>query len=115
MRQREGVAGLALGLLVLIAYPTILEARRGPHNGQTLGKQAVGLRVVRDHDEPLTFAYGLQRELVVRQVVFAAGSSLVFGIPYLLDYLWPLWDESDRTLHDMIVSSHVVRAEPVSA
>ena len=89
--------------------------RPGERNGQTLGKQAVGIRVVRDSDQPVSFAYGLVRELAVREVLFAIASGIVFGIPALLDYFWPLWDESDRALHDMIVSSHVVRADPVTS
>jgi hypothetical protein len=29
----------------------------------------------------------------------------------LLDVLWPLWDDQDRALHDMVVSTHVIRAK----
>jgi uncharacterized RDD family membrane protein YckC len=111
------------GTVVLLAGPPLvwglysaaLMARPGRHNGQTVGKQALGVRVVRDNDQPIGFAYGLLRELAVRQVLLTISSSFVFGIPYLLDSLWPLWDESNRTLHDMIVSSHVVREEAVTA
>jgi uncharacterized RDD family membrane protein YckC len=110
------------GTVVLLAGPSLawglyaaaLMARAGPHNGQTLGKQALGLRVIRDNDEPVGFGYGLLRELGVREVLLTVSSSFVFGIPYLLDSLWPLWDESNRSLHDMIVSSHVVREEAVT-
>ena len=35
----------------------------------------------------------------------------LFFIPPLLDLLWPIWDESNRALHDMVVNSHVVRAD----
>jgi uncharacterized RDD family membrane protein YckC len=116
-----GAADVA-GTVVVLAGPPLLfglyaaalMARGGRRNGQTLGKQAARIRVARDSDEPVSFGYGLVRELAVRQALFAVGSSVVFGIPYLLDYLWPLWDESNRALHDMIVSSHVVRAEPVT-
>ena len=113
------VAGTVLVLagppLVWGLYASLFMARPGERNGQTLGKQAVGIRVVRDSDQPVSFAYGLVRELAVREVLFAIASGIVFGIPALLDYFWPLWDESDRALHDMIVSSHVVRADPVTS
>src|SRR5207302_2337970 len=56
-------------------------ARPGERNGQTVGKQAVGIRVVRDSDQPVSFAYGLVRELAVREVLFAIASGIVFGIP----------------------------------
>jgi uncharacterized RDD family membrane protein YckC len=39
--------------------------------------------------------------------------TFVFGIvviPVLLDYLWPLWDQKNRALHDKVVGSVVVRA-----
>ena len=31
-------------------------------------------------------------------------------IPWFLDIFWPLWDDENRALHDMVVSTHVVRA-----
>jgi uncharacterized RDD family membrane protein YckC len=111
------------GTVVLLAGPPLVwglyaaafMARSGPRNGQTLGKQALGVRVIRDNDQPIGFGWALLRELGVREVLLTISSSFVFGIPYLLDSLWPLWDESNRTLHDMIVSSHVVREEAVAA
>jgi uncharacterized RDD family membrane protein YckC len=30
-------------------------------------------------------------------------------LPWLLDNLWPLWDGENRAIHDMIVSTHVVK------
>jgi uncharacterized RDD family membrane protein YckC len=96
-------------------YAAALMARAGARNGQTLGKQALGLRVVRDNDAPVGFGWGLLRELGVRELLLTVSSSFVFGIPYLLDSLWPLWDETNRTLHDMIVSSHVVREAAVTS
>ena len=38
------------------------------------------------------------------------GGSITFGLLWLLDCLWPLWDDENRALHDMIVNSRVVRA-----
>jgi uncharacterized RDD family membrane protein YckC len=96
-------------------YTSLLMARAGERNGQTLGKQALGIRVVRDDDRPVEFGWALLRELVVRELVFGIAGGFVFGVPVLLDYFWPLWDESNRALHDMIVNSHVVRAQPVTA
>ena len=29
--------------------------------------------------------------------------SFTFGLAPLIDYLWPLWDEENRALHDMVV------------
>src|SRR5207248_1981558 len=75
-----GVAGTALVLagppLAWGVYAAALMARSGERNGQTLGKQALRIRVVRDGDEPVGFGYGVLRELAVREVLFAVGSSL---------------------------------------
>jgi uncharacterized RDD family membrane protein YckC len=105
---------LAGPVLAWGAYASVLLARAGPRNGQTLGKQALGIRVVRDDDQPIELGWALLRELVVRELVFGVVGGFVFGIPVLLDWFWPLWDDSDRALHDMLVNSHVVREEPVA-
>ena len=36
------------------------------------------------------------------------GGSLTFGIAPLVDYLWPLWDEENRALHDYLVDTRTV-------
>ena len=90
-------------------YAPVLMARDGAHNGQTWGKQIVGIRVVRDTGEPMSFG----RRSCARS--WSSGSCSgrsagFFFIPTLLDWLWPLWDDENRALHDMVVSTHVVRA-----
>ena len=37
-------------------------------------------------------------------------SSIIPFIPWFLNYFWPLWDDQNRALHDMVVSTHVVQA-----
>ena len=37
------------------------------------------------------------------------GDASFFFIPWLLNYLWPLWDKKNQALHDKIVSSYVVQ------
>ena len=107
--------GIILGAGLLFAYvfyASAFMARGGEHNGQTLGKQIVGIRVIRDDGDPYNFGTAFVREFLVRQLLFGIIGGLFFGLAQLLDYLWPLWDETNRALHDMIVSSHVVRADP---
>jgi uncharacterized RDD family membrane protein YckC len=106
------VAGLVSGLLylvVLIFYSPVLMAREGEHNGQTWGKQIVGIRVVRDNGVPVDFGFGFVRDVLVKGLLFGFVGSWFFSIPTLIDYLWPLWDGENRCLHDMVVSTHVVR------
>jgi uncharacterized RDD family membrane protein YckC len=107
------------GVLVLVwivwahfVYFPVFMQRPGERNGQSPGKQIVGIRVVRDGGEPMSYGWALLRQFVVIYLLFGVLGSVFFGIPILLDYLWPLWDESNRALHDMIVSTHVVRADP---
>lgn len=94
-----------------IYFPVFMQ-RAGERNGQSLGKQIAGIRVVRDGGEPMNYGWSLLRQFVVIHLLFTVLGWIFFGIPILLDYLWPLWDESNRALHDMIVSTHVVRADP---
>lgn len=96
--------------VVVMLYAPLLMARQGPHNGQTLGKQVLGIRVVRDSGEPFTFGSAALREAAVKFLALAIAGSIIPLVPYLLNYLWPLWDDQNRALHDMIVSTHVVKA-----
>jgi len=87
-----------------------LMARQGPQNGMTLGKQVVGIRVVRADGQPVSLGLALLRDLVVRVVLIGFIGGFFF-LPPLLDLLWPLWDQQNQTLHDKIVSTYVIRAE----
>jgi uncharacterized RDD family membrane protein YckC len=111
-----GYGGIILGLLfstliatgVALLYAPLYMART---NGQTLGKQAMGIRVVRPKGQPVDFLWSVLREVVVKTLLFAGiGGSFTFGLAWLLDILWPLWDDQNRALHDLIVDSRVVRA-----
>ena len=103
------VGGLAAFLLGLLYSPYLMQ-RAGPRNGQTLGKQWVGIRVVRDTGEPFGWAWAFLRELVIKGLLFWSVGGFFAYIPTLLDCLWPLWDDQNRALHDMVASTHVVRA-----
>jgi uncharacterized RDD family membrane protein YckC len=103
-------AALWLGwLLIGSAYVAGTLSRRGKHNGQTLGKQAAGIRVMRDDGRPIRLGLSVLREVVLKYFV----ANLLFGIGWLFDSLWPLGDRENRALHDMIVKTHVVSTRPV--
>jgi uncharacterized RDD family membrane protein YckC len=112
--EAAGIALLVLGGLAYIAvallYAPYFLKRPGGQNGQTLGKQWVGIRVVRDDGQSMNWGSGLMRELVVKNLLFGWVGGFFLSIPTLLDYLWPLWDDQNRSLHDMVVKTHVVRA-----
>jgi uncharacterized RDD family membrane protein YckC len=96
--------------LVSLFYAPLLMMREGARNGQTLGKQWIGIRVVRDSGEPMGFGWAALREVVVKQLAVGIAASIIPIIPWFLNYFWPLWDDQNRALHDMAVSTHVVKA-----
>jgi uncharacterized RDD family membrane protein YckC len=98
-----------LYLVAVLVYAPLLMGRQGAHNGQTWGKQIVGIRVVRDSGQQVDIGFAFLREFVVKGLLFGFVGSFFFSIPTLIDYLWPLWDDQNRCLHDMVVSTHVVR------
>lgn len=102
--------GLILMFLIRLFYGALLMQRQGERNGQTWGKQALGIRVVRADGRPYDFGAGLLRDGVVEYLLFWVVGSSLMGIPTLLDYLWPLWDDQNRCLHDMMVDSRVIQA-----
>jgi uncharacterized RDD family membrane protein YckC len=99
---------VVFAILALIYAPTTM-ARKGEHNGQTWGKQMIGIRVVRDTGQPMDFWWAALREIVVKGLLVGIASSIIPFIPWFLDNFWPLWDDENRALHDMVVSTHVVR------
>ena len=96
--------------IVALLYAPLLMMRQGPRNGQTIGKQLVDIRAVRDNGQPWTFGSAALREVVMKQLAVGIASSIIPFVPAFLNYFWPLWDDENRALHDMAVSSHVVRA-----
>src|SRR5215210_1369299 len=105
-----GIFGFLAYLVVAFLYAPLLMARDGSRNGQTWGKQALGIRVIRDGGEPMNFGWGALREIVVKGLGVGIASSIIPIIPWFLNFFWPLWDDQNRALPDMIVSTHVVQA-----
>lgn len=74
--------------------------------GQSLGKTATGIRVVKvEHGGPIGGGAAFGRWAIV--IVFGF---VPLAILSLLDVLWPLWDDRNQALHDKVVSSLVVPA-----
>jgi len=105
------IAGLAY-LASALLYAPLLLRREGRHNGQTWGKQALSIRVIRDSAEPVDLGTAVLREVVAKLVILGALGyvPIVGGFAWLVWYLWPLWDSSNRAPHDMIARTHVVKA-----
>jgi len=105
----RGIDTLFTVAFILIYYP-LTTRRSGAHNGQTWGKQALGIRVVRIDGQPFTGGNAVVREFVVKYLLFGWVAIVTCYIATLLNYLWPLWDEKNQALHDKIVNTLVVRA-----
>jgi uncharacterized RDD family membrane protein YckC len=105
-----GILGFLAFLVVAFIYAPVLMAREGVNNGQTWGKQMLGIRVVRDNGQTMTFGWAALREIAVKGLAVTIASSIIPFIPWFLNFFWPLWDDENRALHDMICSTHVVRA-----
>jgi uncharacterized RDD family membrane protein YckC len=96
--------------IVILLYAPLLMMRQGAQNGQTLGKQMVGIRVVRDSGQSMSFGWAALREVAIKGLAVGIASSIIPLVPWFLNYFWPLWDDQNRALHDMAASTHVVRA-----
>ena len=93
-------AAYGLAILVSLAYFTYFE---GSENGQTLGKRALGIRVI-DFGGGGSIGYG---RAFIRWI-----GRIVSELPILLGYLWMLWDKERQPWHDKFANAVVV---PVSA
>jgi uncharacterized RDD family membrane protein YckC len=94
------VFGTVLGFLLLpILYFWLMVGAWD----RTLGKMALGVRVVRAADGGRV---GYPRALGRVACIWMLG---IFVVPLLLAYLWPLWDERNQTLYDKLVETVVVK------
>jgi uncharacterized RDD family membrane protein YckC len=104
------IVGLFLGVIsvsiVALLYAPLMMSRT---NGKTLGRMAVGIRVMRADGGQMTFGFALVREVLIKSLLFGILGSITAGIASLLDVLWPLWDDENRALHDFIVNTRVVK------
>jgi uncharacterized RDD family membrane protein YckC len=108
-----GIGALVVGALIAVACVSVVALVYAPAmmartNGRTLGRTATGIRVVRASGEPMTFGFAMVREVLVKALLFGLAGSITGGIANLADYLWPLWDEENRALHDFVVDTRTV-------
>ncbi len=94
----KSAVGSVLTWVVGVAYFTYFEG--GPR-GQTLGKRAIGIRVV-DFDTGGPIGYG---RAFIRYI-----GRLVSAIVIYIGYLWMLWDREKQTWHDKFARSRVSAA-----
>jgi uncharacterized RDD family membrane protein YckC len=86
-------------LIVNWGYYTAME---GSARGATVGKMALGIRVL-DFEHGGRLSYG---RALVRNV-----AKILSTIPIFLGFFWMLWDPEKRTWHDKIAGAVVVPAD----
>jgi uncharacterized RDD family membrane protein YckC len=110
-----GIVSLFVGFIIATLCVSIIAFFYAPAlmartNGQTFGRMAVGTRVVRADGQPITFGFAMVREVAVKALLFGIAGTVTGGLANLVDYLWPLWDEENRALHDFVVNTRTVEA-----
>jgi uncharacterized RDD family membrane protein YckC len=111
--DEAGFVSILVGLLIAVISVSIVALLYAPAlmartNGKTLGRMATGIRVVRANGQPIDFGFAMLREVAVKALLFGLLGSLTAGIANLVDYLWPLWDEENRALHDFVVNTRTI-------
>ncbi|MFJ8231623.1 RDD family protein [Streptomyces sp. NPDC094448] len=96
----NSVALIAASFVVGIGMFLWLRVQEGS-TGQTPGKKAVGIKVLRQSDGA-TIGFGMA---IVRQL-----AHILDMLPCYLGYLWPLWDEKKQTFADKVCATVVIKA-----
>ena len=95
--QRENSALNLMVLLFNIVYNVYFLTQR---DGQTPGKMALGIKIIKTNGQKLSFLDAFLRNVVGYQI-----SSLVIFV----GFLWALSDKNAQTWHDKIVNTVVVK------
>lgn len=96
LRIELGGAGAFVVFVLSLAYFTGCE---GGKRGQTLGKRAVGVRVI---------ALDTGRSIGYRRAALRWFGRFVSTIVFFLGYLWMLWDSEKQCWHDNLANDVVV-------
>jgi uncharacterized RDD family membrane protein YckC len=96
-------AGTIIGILVFVGYPTLLETVTG---GRTLGKLAMGLRVVRDDGGPIRFRHALTRALVATTLEWPG--VLLAPVTWVVSLWTMLVNPQGKRLGDLMAGTIVI-------
>jgi uncharacterized RDD family membrane protein YckC len=106
--QAGVVAGAITGAVLagLVYAPYMLTTREG----QTVGHKAVGTRIVMADGSRLDGGRAFVREVLVKGLLIEGLGGFAFGIPTIVNYVWPLFDKRKEALHDKLCRTRVVEA-----
>jgi uncharacterized RDD family membrane protein YckC len=93
-------------VVVLIGYPVLLESLT---NGRTVGKLALGLRVIRDDGGPVRFRHALTRALIGVAIEFPAlGMVILEPLGWLISLWTMLVNPHGKRLGDLAAGTVVI-------
>ncbi|MEY2516421.1 MAG: hypothetical protein QOJ89_3779 [bacterium] len=117
------ILGVMAGFAIWLALTVWLVRRTGARNGQTLGKQLIGIRAVRVDRREIGVGWALLREVLAKVVLVGVTSTMVSTFMGFLDVglvgglaaiaIWygpAFFDEQRRALHDRMCDTRVVDA-----
>ena len=119
------LVGVLAGVVFWVGLSVWLVRRKGRRNGQTLGKQMVGIRIVRADRAEVEFGLALLREFAAKWLLiwvvsagisallgFFDGGSIGFLLAVAIFYGPAFFDDQRRALHDRMCYTRVVVAAP---
>lgn len=109
---QAGEIGLGLGIaigwvLALFVYAPLMLART---DGQTVGHRMTDTRVVMLDGSRMTGGRAFVREALVKNLLVEGIGAFTLYILPIVNYLFPLWDDNNETLHDKMCKTRVVVA-----
>jgi uncharacterized RDD family membrane protein YckC len=94
------IGGLVLSYAINLGIAVAYEGWFLVNKGATIGKMALGLRVIRASGARITWGLAIGRYF----------AKIVSGMILLIGYLMAAWDEEKRSLHDRICDTRVIKA-----
>jgi uncharacterized RDD family membrane protein YckC len=97
--------GGGLGLLIgWFVYAPLLMAR---WDGQTVGHRVSKTRVVMADGSRMSGGRAFVREALVKNLLMETIGGFTVVL-WILNYLWPLWDDHNEALHDKLCRTRVI-------
>ena len=96
LQYLAGTGGIVLSLVMGWLYYALMESGT---NQATIGKKAMGLKVISENNERLSFGQATGRHF----------GKIISSIILFIGYLMMLWDAKKQTLHDKMATAFVVK------
>lgn len=119
------VGAILLGSVVALAVYGIYSVVLNAKTGQSLGKKALGIRVVKSDGRPCDWPAALKRALIFplggNLITFLSGLLGVgIGVPLqfvfaFVNGVWPLFNKNRESLGDKLAGTRVVQDRPAPA